>query len=203
MSYFNPQAVLPIDHRARQGGWIFLGMLLIFFLSSLLLYAIYAYMRRDDPYRNAPLPISFLASTGLLVAISGTLHRATKTVRRDRITTTAWLLTIAGVMAIIFLVIQVAAMLEMLQRTTLVAGNGKGLVGMVVILAFLHGLHVAAGVVALGIVAIRAGLGKYDHERHFAVDFSANYWHFLDLIWLAMLVAFWLTTGGFDQTTWG
>lgn len=172
-------------------------MLLVFFLSSLLLYALYAISRRDDPFSVAPLPASFLASTVLLIAISGLLHRACAAVRRDRLLQTTSLLAISSLLAVSFLGIQIEAMLQMLQATTLVAGNGRGLVGMVVVLAFLHGLHVAAGVVALGIVTVRAAIGKYDHERHFAVDFSAQYWHFLDLIWLLMLATFWLTTGGF------
>lgn len=193
----SPAAVLPIDHRARQGGWLFLAMLLVFFLSSLLLYGLYAISRRDDPFSGAPLPASFLASTVLLIAISGLLHRACAAVRRDRLRQTSTLLGISSLLAVGFLGIQIEAMLQMLQATTLVAGNGRGLVGMVVVLAFLHGLHVAAGVVALGVVTVRSAIGKYDHERHFAVDFSAQYWHFLDLIWLLMLAAFWLTTGGF------
>ena len=68
---------------------------------------------------------------------------------------------------------------------------------MVVVLAFLHALHVAGGIIALGVVAVRASHGRYDHERHFAVDFTANYWHFLDIVWLVMLASFWATTSGF------
>src|SRR5690606_2894470 len=98
---------------------------------------------------------------------------------------------------VVFLGIQVLAMLDLLQGTIATAGNGRGLGGMVVVLAFLHALHVAGGVIALGIVAARSAMGRYDHERHFAVDFAAQYWHFLDLVWLVMLAAFWMTTGGF------
>jgi len=197
MIIFSSAAVLPIDHRAKQGAWLFLGMLLVFFLSSLLLYALYAISRRDDPYSSATLPWSFLTSTACLVAISGLLHAATRAVRRDRVAKTTALLATSGVAAILFLGIQVVAMSQMLQETTLQAGNGRGLVGMVVVLAFLHALHVAGGVIALGIVAARSAIGRYDHERHFAVDFAAHYWHFLDAIWIAMLAAFWFTTGGF------
>ena len=76
-------------------------------------------------------------------------------------------------------------------------GTRKGVVGMVVVLAVLHALHVLGGVVALGLVAVRSLKGRYDHERHWPVDFTAQYWHFLDVVWLCMLAVFWLTTGGF------
>jgi cytochrome c oxidase subunit 3 len=190
-------AVLPSDLRARMGASLFIGSLVIFFVSSILLYAIYAWSRREDPFRLTPLPWTFLSSTLCLFVISALVHWATRSVRRDRWAKTSWLLAISTVAAVLFLAIQVIAMLQMLDRTVATAGNGRGVIGMVIVLAFLHALHVAGGVVALGIVAARAAVGKYDHERHFAVDFAAQYWHFLDVVWLVMLVAFWATTGGF------
>ncbi len=197
MMILSTAAILPTDYRARQGGLLFLVTLSVFFVTSLLLYALYAASRREDPFSAATLPAPFLASTVCLLGISGMLHAATRLVRRDRLVKTTLLLGASGLAAVIFLAIQMLAMLEMLHGTVTEAGNGRGLVGMVVVLAFLHALHVAGGVIALGIVAARSALGRYDHERHFAVDFAAQYWHFLDGVWLIMLAAFWWTTGGF------
>ncbi len=64
---------LPTDARARLGAWLFIASLLVFFLSSILLYGLYAWSRRDDPIRNTPLPVMFLASTVCLLLISGSL----------------------------------------------------------------------------------------------------------------------------------
>lgn len=189
---------LPSDIRARLGAWWFIGSLVIFFFSSILLYGIYAYSRRDDPFRNATLPLSFLVSTVCLIAISGMVHAATRAVRRDRWAKTSWLLSISTVVAIVFLAIQVIAMWQMLGETVVRPGKGRGVLGMVIVLALLHALHVFGGVISLGVVAFGSAIGRYDHERHFAVDFAAQYWHFLDFVWLAMLLAFWTTTGGFQ-----
>jgi cytochrome c oxidase subunit 3 len=144
------------------------------------------------------LPASFLVSTGLLLLISGMVHAATRTVRREKRGATFVLLMLSGLAAIVFMGVQFQAMAQMLAGPALQGGTGKGVAGMVAVLALLHALHVAGGVIALGTVSVRALLGKYDHERHWPVDFSAQYWHFLDLVWLCMLAAFWLTTGGFD-----
>jgi cytochrome c oxidase subunit III len=190
-------AVLPSDHRARQGGLLFLAMLLVFFLTSLLLYANYTISRLDDPHRSASLPRAFLLSTVCLLAVSGMLHVAARAIRRDRLLKTSLLLGISALVATLFLAIQVWAMFQLIGGPIIEAGSGRGLAGMVVVLAFLHALHVAGGVIALGVVAIRAAKGRYDHERHFAVDFAAQYWHFLDAVWLVMLAVFWSTTGGF------
>ncbi|MEM8668341.1 MAG: cytochrome c oxidase subunit 3 [Planctomycetota bacterium] len=189
---------LPSDDQRQLGGLLFLLSLLIFFLSSILLYGLYAWWRKDDPQSLAKLPSSFLVSTGCLLVISVLVQAATKTIRRDRHLASFWLLAISGISATVFMGIQYYAMTEMLKGPALGGGTGKGVAGMVAVLAILHALHVAGGVVALGIVSLRCLLGQYDHERHWAVDFAAQYWHFLDVVWLSMLVAFWLTTGGFE-----
>jgi cytochrome c oxidase subunit 3 len=110
---------------------------------------------------------------------------------------TSVLLLVSGITAVVFMGLQFDAMREMLAGPALDGGTGKGVAGMVVVLALLHAAHVAGGVIALTVVSIRSWLGRYDHERHWPVDFAAQYWHFLDVVWLCMLLAFCLTTGGF------
>ncbi|MCA9139641.1 MAG: hypothetical protein KDB00_22865, partial [Planctomycetales bacterium] len=102
--------VLPADRRVKQGGWLFLISLLVFFVCSILLYGLYAYPRRDDPLSLVPLPKSFLVSTVCLIAISFLVHAATRQVRRDRFRATAWLLGISTAAAVIFTVVQCLSM---------------------------------------------------------------------------------------------
>lgn len=190
--------VLVEDRRQQLGAWLFLASLVVFFLSTIFLYGLFAYSRRNDPQSGQPLPFEFLFSTACLLVISGLVHWSTRAVRRDRFELTSNLLWISTASAVVFMVMQMFAMVDMLHGPGTFAGSGRGMVGMVVVLAILHALHVAGGVIALGLVAVRARVGKYDHERHFPVDFAAQYWHFLDLVWICMLVAFYFTTGGFS-----
>lgn len=191
------RVVLPSDKRFRMGGYLFLASLFMFFLATLLLYAIYATTRRDDPQSQVPLPKMFLVSTACLLSISVMTHLATRTIRREQRTATCMWLSISVVAASLFMGFQFVAMGDMWSGPAFFGGMGKGVIGMVFVLAFLHALHVAGGVIALGLVAVRAWYGQYDHERHWPVDFAAQYWHFLDGVWICMLVAFWATTGGF------
>jgi cytochrome c oxidase subunit 3 len=194
----NREKVLPNDLRHHLGGYLFLGSLLIFFLSSIILYGLYAYSRRGDPQTEAPLPGTFLISTVCLIMISGLVHAASRTIRRDRYRTTSVFLLTSAIAAIGFVGMQTQAMHTMLNGPALSEGMGKGVAGMLVVLAFLHALHVAGGIIALAIVSFHSLHGRYDHERHWPVDFAAQYWHFLDIIWIFMLVVFWFTTGGFE-----
>ncbi|XZE52627.1 cytochrome c oxidase subunit 3 [Planctomycetaceae bacterium SH139] len=188
---------LPADRRAQFGGLLFLLSLLAFFLASILLYLMYAYARRGEIQSTNPLPLSFLLSTICLVAISGLLHFATKAVARERRRQMLIYLLVSLFGAIGFMVIQMWSLWEIIRVPDFTINPHMGVAGMVIVLAILHALHVAGGVIALALVTARAAIGRYDHERHWAIRFSAMYWHFLDLIWVLMLVAFWVTSGGF------
>jgi len=65
--------------------------------------------------------------------------------------------------------------------------------GMSFVLALLHALHVIGGLVYIGYVLFNAYRDRYDHERFWAIKYCAGYWHFLDLVWLAMLITFAIT----------
>lgn len=190
-------AALPLENRLKQGAALFIASLTMFFLGSIVLYLLYAYWRRDVVQPSSLLPGIFVLSTLLLVLISALSHQASRTVRRDHRKRTAAMLALALLLAFGFLVAQGYAIWQMMESPEMRNSFSQGVGGMVVILAILHALHVVGGIISLGIVSVRSFEGRYDHERHGAVDFAASYWHFLDLVWLLMLFAFWMTTAGF------
>jgi cytochrome c oxidase subunit 3 len=56
----------------------------------------------------------------------------------------------------------------------------------------MHAFHVLTGVIFLAIV-LRNGIRKvYTAERHWAVEAAANYWHFVDLVWIFFYPALYL-----------
>lgn len=55
-----------------------------------------------------------------------------------------------------------------------------------------HAFHVLTGVLFL-LVVYRNGLrGHYSAERHWAVEACANYWHFVDVVWIFFYPALYL-----------
>jgi len=55
-----------------------------------------------------------------------------------------------------------------------------------------HGFHVAAGVVMLFLVMLRAN--RYSAEHHGHVEAATYYWHFVDAVWLFVFTALYLLT---------
>jgi cytochrome c oxidase subunit 3 len=56
----------------------------------------------------------------------------------------------------------------------------------------LHGLHVTLGAVIIGIVFVRGLRGQYSAERHVSVTTASMYWHFVDIIWIFLVVVLYL-----------
>jgi cytochrome c oxidase subunit 3 len=56
-----------------------------------------------------------------------------------------------------------------------------------------HGFHVLIGVIMLSVVLARMLAGHLTHDRHFAFEGVAWYWHFVDVVWLGLyVVVYWL-----------
>lgn len=56
----------------------------------------------------------------------------------------------------------------------------------------MHGFHVFVGVVFLAILWYQASRGTYDVNRFFGLTAGTLYWHFVDVIWVALFFLFYL-----------
>ena len=55
-----------------------------------------------------------------------------------------------------------------------------------------HGLHVAAGIVMVGALAVRSWFGAYSAANYHSVENVGLYWHFVDLVWSFLFVVVYL-----------
>jgi heme/copper-type cytochrome/quinol oxidase subunit 3 len=183
-------------YRSKLVFHLFLLSLAVFFAAGMLSYLVIranAFRRADAiPYVTLHVPTSFWLSTALLLAVSFSLHRAVNEIHRNRLRPFHHALGIASVAALAFVCVQATGLLELL-RTHLSATDGSTKsFGICFTMAFLHALHVIGGMGFLGFVMVQAARQRYDHERHWTVDNCASYWHFLDAVWIIMLVTFFI-----------
>lgn len=190
--FFNPKLKTD-DVRRAQGAWLLLISLGVFFVSTILLYALYVVMRLTNGTEQvAPfyLPLNFVLTTIILIAISTCLHLSVQAVKREAQPEFVRYLTATLILAVAFFVVQSFGMVWIVNRFADDGSPNRSIYGMTFVLALLHALHVVGGMLGMCIVYVRALRGRYDHESYFAVRFNALYWHFLDVIWILMLIAF-------------
>jgi heme/copper-type cytochrome/quinol oxidase subunit 3 len=57
----------------------------------------------------------------------------------------------------------------------------------------LHGLHVLIGLLMNLVVQAKASQGKFSAERHQTVEVFSLYWHFVDVVWVAVFGSLFLS----------
>jgi cytochrome c oxidase subunit 3 len=56
-----------------------------------------------------------------------------------------------------------------------------------------HGMHVTIGAIMLTIIWLRVVKGHFTPDKHFAFEAVAWYWHFVDVVWIALYVfVYWM-----------
>ena len=56
------------------------------------------------------------------------------------------------------------------------------------LIAFVHILHVVAGLISLLVVLFNQIKGKYTSENFLGLELGATFWHFLDLLWVYLIL---------------
>jgi len=60
------------------------------------------------------------------------------------------------------------------------------------LLTGLHGFHVLVGTIFLTILGLQAASGVYTGSKYFGLTAGTLYWHFVDVIWVALFSLFYL-----------
>ena len=58
----------------------------------------------------------------------------------------------------------------------------------------LHGAHLAAGLIMVGMLLVKASMGKFTAERHATVEVIGMYWHFVDVVWVFVFSTLYVST---------
>ena len=175
------------ETKLRWGMIAFLGSELATFGA---VFTYYFFIRAGTwpPQELPPLTSSLvIANTALLVASSFTLHWAHVAIRNENRRNFVLGLAVTLLLGLVFIGGQV------LEYYEFIVGKGFTLTSGIYSSAFfgltgLHGLHVSLGAVILGIVFVRALFGQYSADRHVSVSTASMYWHFVDVVWVFLVV---------------
>lgn len=169
----------------------FWGMVLFLVSEAALfgtLIAAYHYLRVDAPawppegVENPKLLVPAV-NTALLLASSAAIVWAERGIRRGRRGPLLAGLGTTVVLAVAFLGLQGYEY----ARSTF--GPGDHVYGSSFFaLTGLHGLHVASGVLMLSATFVWGLLGRFDASRHRIVSNVGLYWHFVDAVWVLLIV---------------
>jgi len=144
----------------------------------------------SDDWASTPKPPILWVNTAILLISSLALdgsRRALKTGDRGRFTA-CW--TAATALGILFLLGQAWAWMELRHAGIYVATNPGS--SFFYVLTAAHAIHLLPGLAALAWVDVQALRLRLGPARRTAIDVTAVFWHFLDGIWILLMLMFYV-----------
>jgi cytochrome c oxidase subunit 3 len=160
---------------------LFLGSELMFFAS---LFGAYFTLRaHTQPWTPQDVKVDFtrLLFTSILVASSFTMQRAVHRLQAGDVAGMRRWIWLSFVMGVVFLGGQTHEWLS-LPFTVHTDAYGSAFYTM----TGFHGLHVFAGLILMMVILGRASQGAYSAGEHAGVEVATYYWHFVDVVWIAL-----------------
>ena len=143
----------------------------------------------EEQFHLQVLPL-VLPATILLVISSVTCQLAVWAIRRNDRTGFIRNIGVTVVLGIVFLLMQAMDYgLLYSEGVTLDAGTFGTTY---YTLTGFHGAHVFAGVVMLSVVLYRGLAGQFSSRHHDAVEATSLYWHFVDVVWIALFATLYI-----------
>ncbi len=135
-----------------------------------------------------PLPPILWANTAALIASSVLLEVARASLKSGRRAAFNRYWTAGTLLGLLFLAGQALAWRQLSAAGIFVATNPSS--SFFYLLTAAHGLHIVGGLSALAYVDVQALRLRLGPGKRTAVDVSAMFWHFVDGLWLYLMVLF-------------
>jgi cytochrome c oxidase subunit 3 len=139
-------------------------------------------------WEQVQTPAYFWYSTVAILLSSLTVQLAVRSFKQREMKQYRMLLGVTFILGVLFIVLQFLGFSWMWEHGVRFKGAGAG--QFLYIIAGLHGLHVIGGIIALLITFMKAFFGRSKTYNSVPVEVLATYWHFVDGLWLYLLVFF-------------
>ena len=145
---------------------------------------------RSDDWASMAKPPILLLNTAILLASSVALDLARRALKsRHRTRFNGWW-TAATILGFLFLGGQVLAWSQLNAAGVFISSNPSS--SFFYVLTIAHAIHLLGGVTALFYVDVQALRLRLGPAKRTIIDVSAIFWHFLDGLWLYLMVLFYV-----------
>lgn len=184
---------LGVDNR-KLGVWAFIGSETLFFATLITTYFVFAPVNRarpdfQDPRKFLDIELTTVLASILLASSLTMVLALSASKRGDRRNFTIWLLATVG-LGLAFIGGQVYEFNHLYHEGLTLSSSLFGTTFFV--LTGFHGTHVAIGVIWLLSVFFKVRAYPDSPENAMDVEIAGLYWHFVDLVWVAIFVLVYL-----------
>jgi cytochrome c oxidase subunit 3 len=168
--------------------WVAIGSMVMLFAG---LTSAYIVKSNQDNWITISIPVWFWYSTAVILISSLTMQMALRSFKQREMSNYRKLILVTTALGILFIVFQWFGFRSLWSDNVRFSGAGAG--QFLYVIAGLHAIHVMGGIVALVMITLKTFFGKTKNYNSVPVEIMKTYWHFVDLLWLYLLVFFiWL-----------
>ena len=144
---------------------------------------------RADWMKDFQLPSVFMISTGVILLCSVTFHLAKLAIQKDQKQRTTFFLIATLLLGIVFVFSQFNGFDQLFLRKLFpVGGAGSITISFLYMFVYVHLAHLAGGIISLIIIIYNHFKQKYNSTQYLGIELGAMYWHFLDLLWIYLVL---------------
>ncbi|MEP3207799.1 MAG: cytochrome c oxidase subunit 3 [Maribacter sp.] len=144
---------------------------------------------REDWIKDIELPSLFYVSTALIVVSSLTYILAKQSIQQNKSQQSTIFLVVTLILGVSFIYLQFQGFEQMLGNGYRFTGPTSSIkMSYVFLIAFVHILHVVAGLISLSVVLYNQLKGKYTSVSYLGISLGATFWHFLGILWVYLIL---------------
>jgi cytochrome c oxidase subunit 3 len=163
--------------------WVGIGSIVMMFAG---LTSAYIVKRNQANWISYDLPLAFWYSTAVIVLSSITVHLAAKSFKERAMARYRKLMLGTLLLGVLFIILQVIGFQTLWSKGITLQANVS--FSFLYVIVGLHALHVIGGVVALIVMALNSFSKKTRIYSTVPVELISTYWHFVDLLWIYLLL---------------
>ena len=170
--------------------WFGIGSLIMSFSALISAFIVSSKQRRDKDWLNSyDLPNAFYISVAIILLSSLTFVLAKKALKqKNRQMTSVWLFVTLA-LGIAFIFSQLEGFNQIIQTGYNFTGPTSNItMSYIYLIAVVHILHVIAGLICILVVIYNHFKQKYNANNMLGLELAANFWHFVDLLWLVLFL---------------
>ena len=165
--------------------WVAIGSIVMMFAG---LTSAFVVKSNQTSWVPVEMPKVFWISTAAIMLSSITLQLALRSFKQREMQQYRMFIGITLLLGAAFIALQWMGFQQLWNQQITFNGGGAG--QFLYVIFGLHALHVAAGVITLAVMFIKAFAGRIKLYSAVPVEVAAIYWHFVDLLWLYILIFF-------------
>lgn len=175
-----------VGRSKKQMMWFAIVSLIMMFAG---LTSAYVVSRGRKDWVEIELPSEFFWSTGVILLSSLTLFLAKKAIQNGNKSGGTILTVLTFILGSIFVFMQFAGFDSLVSEKIFLTGEGSSVnASFIYVIVVAHLAHIAAGLIALLVMMIRALQGKYSATNILGFELGAIFWHFVDVLWIYLLL---------------